>query len=283
MTRFPDDDLPVSSGANVSPLFQVNNSFSKPQTGLFLGLPIALVMRTEWLEWLTRPVRIKNGEDSPWPRTVGYLNAHMVNLAADDATQRERLNRFDLLYADGQSVVWAARFLGLEVPERLTAGDFLAPFCQRCVERGLRLFLIGGQAGVAEETARLWSEAAPGLQVVGTAHGFLNETQEAALIETIVHAAPDVILIGMGSPRQEIWVERWAAALAPARLWCVGALFEYSGQDRPRAPHWMRRLGLEWLFRLALEPARLWKRYLIGNPLFIGRVLCAAVKKCRTH
>jgi N-acetylglucosaminyldiphosphoundecaprenol N-acetyl-beta-D-mannosaminyltransferase len=197
----------------------------------------------------------------------------MVNLASDDPTQRERLGRFDLLYADGQSVVWAARFLGVEVPERVTAGDFIAPFCQRCAERGVRLFLIGGQPGVAEQTARLWREAAPGLQVVGTAHGFLNETQETALIETIAHAAPDVILVGMGSPRQEIWAERWAGALAPARLWCVGALFEYSGQGRPRAPRWMRHLGLEWLFRLVLEPVRLWKRYLIGNPLFIGRVL----------
>ncbi len=278
MTSRSSGDDPAPSDPSAVNTHSASPETPRPQSGLFLGLPLALVTRTEWLEWLTRPV---NQNASPWPRTVGYLNAHMVNLAADDPAQRERLKRFDLLYADGQSVVWAARFLGVEVPERVTAGDFITPFCQRCAERGVRLFLIGGQPGVAEETARLWREAAPTLQMVGTAHGFLNETQETALIETIAHVAPDVILVGMGSPRQEIWVQRWAESLAPARLWCVGALFEYSGQGRPRAPRWMRRLGLEWLFRLVLEPVRLWKRYLIGNPLFIGRVLRAALKKSR--
>jgi N-acetylglucosaminyldiphosphoundecaprenol N-acetyl-beta-D-mannosaminyltransferase len=246
---------------------------------MFLGLPLALLSQAELLEWLARPVRTGNRETVSWPRTIGYLNAHMVNLASSDPTQRERLRRFDLLYADGQSVVWAARVLGVEVPERVTAGDFIAPFCQRCAERGVRLFLIGGEPGVTEETARLWRKAAPGLQVVGTAHGFLSEAEEVVLIGTIAEAKPDLVLVGMGSPRQEIWTGRWAESLAPARLWCVGALFEYSGQGRPRAPHWMRRLGLEWLFRLALEPARLWKRYLIGNPIFVGRVLWAALRK----
>lgn len=271
------ENKPVSPDASDVP--SLVEGPSRPGTGMFLGLPLALLSQTELLEWLARPVRTGNRETVAWPRAVGYLNAHMVNLASSDPAQLERLNRFDLLYADGQSVVWAARFLGVEVPERVTAGDFITPFCQRCAERGVRLFLIGGQPGVAEETARLWREAAPGLQVVGTVHGFLNETQEAALIETIAEAKPDLVLIGMGSPRQEIRVERWVESLAPARFWCVGALFEYSGQGRPRAPRWMRRLGLEWLFRLVLEPARLWKRYLIGNPVFIGRVLCAAVKK----
>ncbi len=281
MTSRSSGDDPAPPEPGTVKTRSVSPETPPPPNGWFLGLPLALLSQADLLEWLARPVRTEDRETVSWPRTVGYLNAHMVNLASDDPTQRERLGRFDLLYADGQSVVWAARFLGVEVPERVTAGDFIAPFCQRCAERGVRLFLIGGQPGVAEQTARLWREAAPGLQVVGTAHGFLNETQETALIETIAHAAPDVILVGMGSPRQEIWAERWAGALAPARLWCVGALFEYSGQGRPRAPRWMRHLGLEWLFRLVLEPVRLWKRYLIGNPLFIGRVLRAALKKQR--
>ncbi|MCL5269386.1 MAG: WecB/TagA/CpsF family glycosyltransferase, partial [bacterium] len=104
-------------------------------------------------------------------------------------------------------------------------------------------------------------------------HGYFNEVDARRILEAIELANPDVVLIGMGTPRQEHWALMWSAADRRPRVWwCVGALFEYYAGTRGRAPVWMRRTGLEWVWRLALEPGRLWRRYLLGNPRFLWRV-----------
>ena len=209
---------------------------------------------------------------------VTYLNAHCSNLAARDAEYRGAVNRFGLVYADGQGVVWASRALGAPVPERVNAGDFIPDFCRLCASEGIRLFLLGSYEGVPERAAQTWSKAAPGLTVAGTRHGFFTPEEEESVAAAINAARPDILIVGMSAPRQELWALRWAQRLHVPVIWCVGALFEYFSDTRPRAPVWMRRAGLEWLFRLALEPRRLWRRYLVGNARFVWRVLRARRK-----
>jgi len=210
---------------------------------------------------------------------VTYLNAHCSNLAARDAEYRAAVNRFGLVYADGQGVVWASRALGAPVPERVNAGDFIPDFCRLCAIEGIRLFLLGSYQGVPERAAQTWSKAAPGLAVAGTRHGFFTPEEEESVAAAINAARPDILIVGMSAPRQELWALRWAERLHVPVIWCVGALFEYFSDTRPRAPVWMRRAGLEWLFRLALEPRRLWRRYLVGNARFVWRVLRARRKQ----
>ncbi len=240
---------------------------SPPEPVDFLGCRLHPVTTAEFIDLATG---VEKG-----PFRITYLNAHCSNLSARDTDYRGVVNRCELVYADGQAVVWASRRLGRPVPERVNAGDFILDFCRACAEKKRRIFLLGGAEGMAENAARAWREAVPGLEIAGVRPGYFKREDEEVLAEAIREASPDVILAGMSAPRQELWMDRWAGRLDVPVVWCVGALFEYYSSVRARAPRWMRRAGLEWLFRLCLEPRRLWRRYLVGNVVFVRRVLRA--------
>ena len=235
----------------------------------FLGCPLHPVTTAQ----VMRIILARAASPEGAPLRVAYLNAHCSNVAAENAGYRQSLNRCDLVYADGQAVVWGARFLGAPVPERVNAGDFILDLCRAASRAGVSLFLLGCAEGLAEKAARAWTQQTPGLSIAGTHHGFFGECDEEVVADGIRTARPDILLVGMSVPRQEEWMDRWAERLGVPVIWCVGALFEYYAGVRPRAPRWMRRAGLEWLFRLALEPGRLWRRYLVGNLAFLRRVL----------
>ena len=213
------------------------------------------------------------------PHIISYLNASMVNLAGEDQEFARSLARFDCLYADGQAIVWASRYLRRPVPARINAGDFTREFIAELAGRGLKLALIGGAPrphtahGEAELAARTFQRWSPDLQVVYVHHGYFDDHKAAIIEQELEEANPDIVLLGMGAAVQERWALRWSRSLGPRVWWCVGALFEYYSGTRWRAPRWMRRCGLEWAFRLILEPRRLFRRYVIGNPKFIHRVL----------
>lgn len=232
------------------------------------GVKVCQVTENEISEWVLNHAALA---DSPNPVFVTYLNAACSNIAADDADYRRILHSADCVYADGQAIVWAARALGGHLPERVNAGDFITAFCRELAARDLRLALVGGRPGVAEKAAAAWQEQAPNLQVTGCWDGFFSDGGEATARE-IAATDTDILLIGMGAPLQEKWTWARRELLGAKVLWCVGALFEYYGEGRARAPVWVRRIGMEWLFRLSLEPRRLWKRYLVGNLRFVWRV-----------
>jgi N-acetylglucosaminyldiphosphoundecaprenol N-acetyl-beta-D-mannosaminyltransferase len=245
---------------------------SERQTGApapsVLGFRLFAGDRRALIETLVRAAR-----ECRRPYRVDYLNAAQFNLACGSQEFAGRLRAMDLLYADGQSVVWAARREGEALPERLSAGDFIGEFLQRATSAGLSLALVGGTPGAAARFGEYWQRRVPGLEIRYTSDGFFDAGEAGAVCAAIEESDADVVLVGMGAPRQEAFVER-AAGLGRARAWwCVGALFEYGPGGRRRAPHWMRRAGLEWAFRLAQEPRRLVGRYLIGNPLFVWRVM----------
>jgi N-acetylglucosaminyldiphosphoundecaprenol N-acetyl-beta-D-mannosaminyltransferase len=217
------------------------------------------------------------------PFALTYLNAATVNLAFASVVQARRLKQMHCLYADGQAVVWGARWRKHPIAERVNAGDFTEAMVRAVARAGLKLALVGGRPpvpdkadgrpGEAERTAALFKSWAPELNICLTHHGYFQDGEAPALARAIEQADPDLVLLGMGSPRQDQYALDWSKTGRPKVWWCVGALFEYYSGTRRRAPVWLRRAGLEWLFRLALEPARLWRRYLFGNPLFIWRVL----------
>lgn len=232
-----------------------------------LGVDVAAVTVDEFIEHMIAAAR----ERRRW--CVGYVNAANFNLAAQNERFAEALKSADLVHADGQSVVWASRWLRSPLPERVNAGDFFVRFCERCARDGLRLYFLGSREAVAEKAADRLRSRVPGLDIAGTHHGHFDPGNSDDIVEQINRAAPDILLVGMGAPRQDLWVAEHTSKLDVGAAWCVGALFEYFSDTRRRAPVWMRRAGLEWLFRLCLEPGRLWRRYILGNPQFVWRVL----------
>jgi len=210
---------------------------------------------------------------------VGYVNAHVWNLARRDPAFREVLLGTDILYADGMSFIWAGRLLGVPLPARLSAADYIVDFARGCRSRGLSVYLLGGRVGVADRAGERLCRLVPGLKVVGTADGHFDLSEGPAVIDRINRLRPDVLLVGMGSPRQETWAASNRDALTPPVVWMVGALFDYLAGAESRAPGWMCRMGLEWLFRLAMDPRGKASRYLWGNPAFAGSVIGCCLRR----
>jgi N-acetylglucosaminyldiphosphoundecaprenol N-acetyl-beta-D-mannosaminyltransferase len=242
------------------------------KTADVLGVPVADVSVAQFSEWLL--ARLRSGEGIAEPAFITYLNAACSNIAADDLQYQQILNEADCVYADGQAIVWAGKWLGKPLPERVNAGDFIVEFCRELARRGINLALVGGRPEVAAQAAARWKQSVPELQVVCTCDGFFDG-DGAAAVQGVRESGADLLLIGMGVPLQEKWAWAHRGKFGVRAVWCVGALFEYYGENRARAPWWMRRAGLEWLFRLVLEPRRLWRRYLVGNVRFVWRVLRA--------
>jgi N-acetylglucosaminyldiphosphoundecaprenol N-acetyl-beta-D-mannosaminyltransferase len=208
-------------------------------------------------------------------RRVMYVNAHVVNQSRVTPGLGDALRRADLVYCDGYGVRLAARAMGLEVPHRMTGADWIWGLAGLCELSGQSIYLLGSEPPVAQEAAARLAQFYPELDVVGAHHGFFEpgSSHNQRVIEDIVEHAPRIVLVGMGTPKQELWADRYAGELGGAVVWTVGALFDYVSGHMPRAPRWLADNGLEWIFRLAIEPQRMWRRYLIGNPVFLSQVL----------
>jgi N-acetylglucosaminyldiphosphoundecaprenol N-acetyl-beta-D-mannosaminyltransferase len=208
-------------------------------------------------------------------RRVMYVNAHVVNQSRTTPGLAEALRRADLVYCDGYGVRLAARALGLSVPHRMTGADWIWDLAALCEQAEQPIYLLGSEPPIAREAAAHLRHLYPRLQVTGAHHGYfeLGSPHNERVIEHINSHAPAIVLVGMGTPKQELWVDHYADRLGGAVVWTVGALFDYVSGHMPRAPRWLADNGFEWIFRLAVEPQRMWRRYLLGNPMFLSRVL----------
>lgn len=247
---------------------------SRPPVDL-LGIPVINCTTAEFIDAFCSALEQPHAKR---PVFVSYLNAWCSNVAASDKAYAEILRGAEAVYADGQAIVWASRLLGTPLPERINAADFAVEFCREAAARGLSLYLLGSADGVAARAAQAWQRQVPALRVSGAEGGYMDGNDQQ-VIERINACAPDCLLVGMGVPLQEKWVWQHLDQLNVRGVWCIGAMFEFHGKYRARAPVWMRRAGLEWLFRLLLEPKRLWRRYIVGNAQFALRVVKAALLK----
>jgi N-acetylglucosaminyldiphosphoundecaprenol N-acetyl-beta-D-mannosaminyltransferase len=206
---------------------------------------------------------------------VAYVNAHVLNQSFTNLELRRALQASDLVYCDGYGVRLAARLIGLPVPHRMTGADWVWGLAALCEESGRSLYLLGSDPGSSTEAASALQRWYPRLDVRGTHHGYfeLGSPHSDRVLEHIAEHRPDIVLVGMGTPQQELWADRYADRVEAGVIWTVGALFDYVAGRTPRAPHWLSDNGLEWIFRLAVEPRRMWRRYLLGNPAFLWRVL----------
>ena len=228
-----------------------------------LGVRIDCLRRPELLDQVVRSVQHHRTQ------TILYVNAHCMNVQYKDRTYRDILADADIVYCDGMGVVLAARLTGQTIPERMTGADWIEDLCRTAVKRNLSLYLLGGAPEAVHGTAAALRRRYPGLRIVGEKDGYDVESDPIAQIN---QTRPDILLVGMGTPRQEQWIARHRSALDVPVVWAVGGLFDFVSGRIPRGPRWMTQHGLEWLCRLMVEPRRLWRRYLLGNPRFLWRV-----------
>lgn len=219
--------------------------------------------------------------------SVMNVNIHAMNLAHDSAAFRSALNRADLVFCDGFGVLWGARMLGERLPERFTPPDWIPLLGEGCRRLGRSLYFLGARPGVAEKAARRLQEAIPGLEIAGNHHGYFDRRpgsrENEAVLAQVQAARPDYLLVGFGMPAQELWVDENRPRLAAGVTLTVGAAFDYLAGESHRPPQWMTDRGLEWLGRLFYEPRRLWRRYLLGNPVFLYRILRQKLELLMLH
>ncbi|MFN3649916.1 MAG: WecB/TagA/CpsF family glycosyltransferase [Armatimonadota bacterium] len=231
-----------------------------------LGLKISRVNRAEAREALLR--FIQSGE----PHLVVTADASMHVIASGDRELLQLVNEADLVTPDSTGVLWAARKLGTPLEERVSGVELAEMLCAESAQRGFSLYFFGAAPGVAEDAAEVMRRRYPGCRIVGTAHGFLSSPEEQrALLDDIREKRPAVLLVAMGIPRQEKWIRQHMDELRVPVNMGVGGTFDVFSGRVDRAPLWMQRNGLEWLYRLLRNPSKYSK--VATLPVFMLRVL----------
>jgi N-acetylglucosaminyldiphosphoundecaprenol N-acetyl-beta-D-mannosaminyltransferase len=213
------------------------------------------------------------------PSHVCFLNAHCANLACRDSEYARVLHAAAFCFPDGSGLRLAGNILGRPVPHNVNGTDMFPLLCAALEETDAGVFLFGGQPGVAEQV-RHWIELHyPSVRISGIRHGYFSPEEEPLILRQIADSGARLLLVALGAPLQDVWIHRHLSTLATIGspgvkvAVGVGGLFDFYSGRIPRAPHWLRRHGGEWLYRLYQEPKRMWKRYILGNPLFLSRVL----------
>ena len=233
-----------------------------------LGIPLALTDYEETLDWVDAAVMSRQRA------YICVAAVHTVMVCREDSELRDAVLNADFTVPDGQPLVWAMNALGHHLPSRVYGPELMERACERAARTGLRMYLYGGRnQGALVQLALNLRRRYPGLQIVGGyAPPFreLTSEEEHAVVEEINRSGADVVWCGIGVPKQEKWMARMRPRLDAPVLIGVGAAFDFHAGLVPQAPDWMQRFGLEWAFRLAHEPRRLWKRYLRYNPRFVA-------------
>jgi N-acetylglucosaminyldiphosphoundecaprenol N-acetyl-beta-D-mannosaminyltransferase len=257
-TSTPSSGIATSAASADAPL---------PPAVDVLGVPLALTDYERTIDWMDATIA---------SRGRGYIcvaAVHTVMACQEDDELRAAVLGSSLTVPDGQPLVWAMNALGHELPHRVYGPDLMAHYCERAALTGARMFLYGGrdQDALVQLGLNLRSKY-PGLNIVG---GYvppfrpLTAEEEDAVVREINGSAADVVWVGIGVPKQEKWMASMRDRLETPVLVGVGAAFDFHAGLVPQAPDWMQSTGLEWLYRLAQEPRRLWRRYLRYNPRFV--------------
>jgi N-acetylglucosaminyldiphosphoundecaprenol N-acetyl-beta-D-mannosaminyltransferase len=220
----------------------------------------------EALDWIEARVQTQQ------KALLAFVNPDCLNTAYTNNAYLHILQTADRVLPDGIGLNIGCRLLNQSLLANVNGTDLFPRLCERAAAGGYSLFLLGGLPGVAELAAEAMRQRYPGLNIAGVRDGFFSSEQESQIIQTINDSGAAILLAGFGVPKQEFWLARHFENLQPRVSLGVGGLFDYYSGRIPRAPVWMREIGMEWSWRLIQEPGRMWKRYIIGNPLFLYRV-----------
>ena len=243
-----------------------------------MGIPIAKIDLEELLRYVGDSVRSAPSRGT-MPRTIAYANVHSCILFHDHPEYREALLPVNLVYTDGNGPRVAAWLAGEYLPPRMTGADWFDELCSLCAYEGFSLYLLGAAPGVASKASEVIRRHHPGLVVLGQHHGYFSQEEELEILRSIRELSPDILVLGMGSPRQEIWMTEKKRDLPVPVIWAAGGVFDYASGRTRRVPLWIRKLALEWLGRVFMDPRRLGPRYMRDIPLFVSRSLADGLKQ----
>jgi N-acetylglucosaminyldiphosphoundecaprenol N-acetyl-beta-D-mannosaminyltransferase len=263
--------IPAQYEAPPSPvLAPANDSYSEVTVG---GLNTACLSRDGLARMMLQDCLDARSNPQRQPKLVFASNGHAIALAAQDEAFRFTFEQADIIHADGQAAVFASRLTKTPIPERSATTDFIHDAAALAAEHGLRFFLLGATEEANAEAARILRETYPGLQIVGRRHGYFSEGEEDEICDEINLTQPDVIWVGLSVPLEYEFSVRNKTRLRAGWLVTCGGCYNFVTGASKRAPRWMQATGLEWLFRLVLEPKRLFWRYAVTNPLAIFLLL----------
>jgi len=237
-----------------------------PDHVTILGIPVSRIPYDAWMEEIDSAIRHR-----VFLQHVCTVNPEMIMIAQKDVNFRNILQRVDLTVPDGVGLLWAARRLGKPIPERVTGSDGVPRIAQEAAKRGWRLFLLGAAEGVAEKAAEVLRERYPGVQIVGTYAGSPKPEDEDRLVEMVNASGANILLVAYGAPEQDKWIARNAPRLNVGMAMGIGGSLDFVAGIIPRAPLSFQKMGLEWLYRLVLQPWRI--RRMMRLPLFVLAVL----------
>lgn len=231
------------------------------------GLDIMDTTLERAADWIVERARLAA------PAQVSFLNADCVNILHRSPRYRQALQSSGRIYADGIGIRLAARLAGHTLQDNVNGTDLFPVLCGKAAGAGVGIYLFGSRDGRARLAGENMQQANPGLVISGSHHGYVDGAEdEARLIEAINASGAGILLVALGAPAQELWIARNRQRLRPAVILGVGGLFDYYSGGVARAPLAIRRIGMEWVWRLAMEPKRLARRYLVGNAEFLLRI-----------
>lgn len=237
------------------------------QVDLF-GIEFQNIRMVTAMEWLNMAMEQKS------QKSVYFINPDCLNKIFHDPDYYEVLRNADYVFPDGIGINIACKMLKNPLLENINGTDMLPFLCELMSARKYSLYLLGAKPGVAEQMKKNLESTYPNLKIVGVRNGYFDrDTESSSVINQINQSGADVLLVAFGAPHQEKWIDRYRSQLSPQILMGVGGLFDFYSGNISRAPVWMREVGLEWVYRLLQEPGRMWRRYIIGNPLFLYRVM----------
>ncbi len=237
-------------------------------------MPAALVSESDLISLMQRDVTARRSGAVAAPVTVFDTNGQALSLAAEDAAYRECLEQGDIVHADGQFLIWISRIgRGRPIPERTATTDLFLHASEAAARDGIRFFLLGSSKEINEACTAELRQRYPGLQIVGNRDGYFGADDEDDVVRAINDSGADVVWIGLGKPKEQLFAQRVKSRLDCAWIVTCGGCFHYVVGDYPRAPAWMQKTGLEWLHRMATGPRYLIGRYLYTIPHAIGLVI----------
>ena len=228
------------------------------------------------IDTLTFDDTLRKIEDSIQKRKLirhCVINAAKIVKMKSDRKLREIVVSSDMISPDGQSIVWASRFLKKPLPERVTGIDLMQKLLKLASEKGYKVFLLGAKEEVICELKEKLKRELPNLNLVGCRNGYFSPAEEEGIVKEINEKKSDILFVGMSSPKKEYWMSKYQSDLKVPFCMGVGGSFDILVGKTKRAPRWMQRVGLEWFYRFLQEPTRMWKRYLVTNTLFIFYLL----------
>lgn len=210
-------------------------------------------------------------------RHICLSNAYTLSVSQYDHEFKTTLNHADLVLPDGMSIVWGSRWIGVRLPQRVAGPDLAKNLCELASQKGYSIYLMGSSEENLQQLKSVLIKRWPALKIVGhhspSMCDRISEAENKAILERIHEAHPDILFVGMSAPKQEKWIAENLSRLEVPVSIGVGAAFDFLSGRIPRAPGVLQRSGLEWLHRLACEPRRLWRRYLLGNAIFLSLLL----------